>query len=302
MSGIKLSFTFKKISLSIFSFLILLLVSNTLIICTPIHPWARPEAQFEYEGRTSLIVFYDKSMIPEILLNLSELGSDSNASFLSFNDKINVRLSILIEDINNSLGFFKVTLRIGSYSSTRELFINLTTRKVTLPDGTLLGQTIIWIPPCGLGDRIPYVGQGNLTVFAKAEDVFPADTIQGVQDVLALRTENETEVESLSTNNIPAPLEVQSVKHFFPRKNYYDADTFIMIDGNIDEDAFLSAFNIVGFFMGERFVLKSTNVDLGPPNLLITLLRLLPYIIPVLIILTVIFYFVFVRKRRDRKQ
>jgi hypothetical protein len=298
-----LFFTFEKSLFPFPLFLILLLVSGftTLIICTPIHPWARHGAQFEYEGRTSLIVFYDKSMIPEVLLNLSGLGSDSNASFLSFNDKINVHLSIFIEDINNSLGFFKVTLRIGSYSSTRELFINLTTRKVTLPDGTLLGQTIIWIPPCGLEARIPYVGRGNLTVFAKAEDVFPADTVQGVQDVLALRTENETEAESLSTNNIPAPSEVQSVKHFFPRTNYYDADTFIMIDGNIDEDAFLSAFNIVGFFMGERFMLKSTNVDLGPPNLLITLLRLLPYIILVAIILAAMIYFVFVGKKKGRK-
>ncbi|MEM2100618.1 MAG: hypothetical protein QXP45_04720 [Thermoproteota archaeon] len=240
-------------------------------------------------------------MIPEALLNISGVDRDSNASFLSFNGKINVHLSIFIEDINNSLGFFKVTLRIGSYSSTRELFVNLTTRQVTLPDGTLLGKTIIWIPPCGLEDRIPYVGQGNSTVFAKAKDIFPADTIQGVQDVLTLSTENETEVESLSTDNIPTPLEVQSVKHFFPRTNYYDADTFIMIDGDIDEDAFLSAFNIVGFFMGERFVLKSTSIDLGPQNLFVAFFRLLPYIILVTTILVIIAYFVFIKKKKGMR-
>ncbi|MEM2087969.1 MAG: hypothetical protein QXF52_04765, partial [Thermoproteota archaeon] len=163
------------------------------------------------------------------------------------------------------------------------------------------GKTIIWIPPCGLEDRIPYVGQGNSTVFAKAKDIFPADTIQGVQDVLTLSTENETEVESLSTDNIPTPLEVQSVKHFFPRTNYYDADTFIMIDGDIDEDAFLSAFNIVGFFMGERFVLKSTSIDLGPQNLFIAFFRLLPYIILVTTILVIIAYFVFIKKKKGMR-
>jgi len=72
-----------------------------------------------------------------------------------------------------------------------------------------------------------------------------------------------------------------------------------MVTGNLDEDAILSAFGIVT--AGDFFKLVYTNVDLGPQNLFITLLRLLPYIILVAIILITTFYFVFVRKRGSRK-
>ncbi|MEM1548215.1 MAG: hypothetical protein QXN75_03725 [Thermoproteota archaeon] len=225
-----------------------------------------------------------------------------NSSILFFKEKVTARLTILIEEVNNSLGLFKVSLKIGSYYQTRELLVNLTTRQVTMLDGTPLGQTIIWIQPCSLGDRIQYVGQGDSAVFARVKESLSEDTVQGVQDVYSLYIGGE-EVELVISSNTTLlnPLNSQSIKHFIPRVNYYDADTFIMVRGTIDQDAFLSAFNIIMFSFSEEFRLVYTNVDLGPQNLFAVFLRLLPYIILVAIILAVIFYFVFIRKKRGRK-
>lgn len=269
------------------------MIFKTFVCCSPF--WARRGAQFEYEGRISHIVFYDVSKIPKELLDTTETSVNSN--FLFFKEKTTVCLSILIEEVSNSLGLFKVSLKIGSYYQTRELLVNLTTRQVTMLDGTPLGQTIIWIQPCSLGDRIQYVGQGDSAVFARVKESLNEDTVQGVQDVYSLYIGGE-EVELVisSNNTLLNPLNSQSIKYFIPRVNYYDADTFIMVRGTIDQDAFLSAFNIIMFSFLEEFRLVYTNVDLGPQNLFIFLFKSLPYIILVTTILIITTYAIFIKK------
>ena len=286
---------------SIFLFMMFFLFSTSefIMLNTSDSPpfWARLGAKLEYEGYVDSVYFYNKSMVPKPFLNMSGVNLEGNYSIilLSFEEKMNVHLSLFIENITNSIAFFRIILKIGGYSSMKKVLVDLSTRQVTLPNGTLLGQTIFWIPPCSKGDTIPFVGQENSTVFIEISDLSFKDTIQGVQDVYLIRTKSQ----KAGVSKPITPTEAQSIEYFFPRFIYYDADTFILIEGKIDEDAFLSAFGILRF--GEDFKLVSTNIDLGPQNLFIALLRLLPYIILVAIILITTFYFVFVKKRRSRK-
>ena len=219
---------------------------------------------------------------------------------MSFREDVNGRISLLVKDMDGSIGLFEVTLTIGSYSSTKNLLVDLSTRQVTLSDGTPLGQTTIWIQPCKTGDRIPFIEQGNSTIFGEASEIFHMDTIQSIQDAIMLdASEHQWKGYVGSYFNI-SPIETQTIKHFKPRGNFYDADTFIMIEGIFDEDAFLSAFGIASF-LSEDFKLVSTNIDLGPPNLLVALFRSIPYIILVAAILVAIVYFAFIKKKKGRK-
>ncbi len=155
-------------------------------------PWMKEGARIEYAADVDYISFYffDKSMIPEILLNLPGVnvdGGNSSIVSLSFEGGIGCRLSLVIKEVNNSIGLFEVTLEIGPYVSKRDLWVNLSTRQVTSLDGTPLGQTIIWIQPCGERDVIRYVGQYNSTVYAEVtHSPIPIETPQGHQDALDL--------------------------------------------------------------------------------------------------------------------
>lgn len=288
-------------------FLISISVNRSFILatCEPIPIWIRPGVQLEYIGKASEFVFYDKLMIPKSLLNVSKevLDKDSGIVFLFLKENKDVYLIIRVEDANSSHCLLKVTLKIDSYSSTNDLLVELSTRKVMMINGTPLGWTTLWIPPCKVGDRTPLVGEGNSTVFAKVHELNSWNTIQGLQDVLTLFLDvGDSHQVSFSSGMMLTPLEAQSIEHFHPRFNRYDADTFILIEGNLDEDALLSAFGIVSLFpMEERFRLISNSIDLGPQDLFTVFLRLLPYIILVAIILAVIVYFVFIRKKRGEK-
>jgi hypothetical protein len=272
--------------------------------CEPIPTWMRPGAQLEYMGKISEIIFYDKSMIPELLLGISKEVTDNDLGivFLFLKEDADVYLTIHVEDVNSSHCFLKVTLKIGLYSSTKDLLVELSTRRVTMLDGAPLGQTTIWIPPCKVEDRIPIVGEENSTVLAEVYELDSWNTVQGLQDVLTLFLDvGDLHEVSFYSGMMLTPLEAQSIEHFHSRVNRYDADTFIMIEGTIDEDALLSAFNIVSFLM-ERFRLVSANIDLGPQNLFVALLRLLPHVILITTILVAIVFLVFIKKKGGRPQ
>ncbi|MGQ9479560.1 MAG: hypothetical protein ACUVQ0_06080 [Thermoproteota archaeon] len=261
----------------------------------------------DYEGSVSDIYFYffNESLIPKPLLNISGskiLGGNAIGTILRFERGTPVRISLFLKKLNGSLGIFETTLKIDTYSSTVDLQVNLTNRDVFLLNGTCLGKTILWIPTCKEGDVFPYVGEGDLTVFATALDGPTLETPQSLQDSLMI---DASEHQSRGYVGIPGgeiitPLEAQSSKHFSPRDNFYDADTFIMLRGDIDQDAFISAFNIIHVSAGD-FILMDTNADLGPPNLIAVLLGLVINIIPIAIIILVVFYFTFMKRRRGRR-
>lgn len=280
-------------------------ISAINIYCqrNPVPFWVKNGTKLEYAGEVLRITFYNASMISEPLLQIfgTVMSKDSNITTLTCEEKKDIRLSILVKDINNSIASLKVNLTIGSFSSAKDLKVDLLTRQVTLLDGTPLGQTTIWIQPCRVGDKIPLIWQGNSTIFGKASEAFSIDTIQGVQDafILDVSEHQEKGYVGIFFNTTLTPLEAQTIKHFSPRINLYDSDTFIMISGRFNEDAILSAFNIVS--LSTSFKLVYTNIDLGPSNLLVALLRSIPYIILVTTILVVTVYFIFVRKKKSKK-
>lgn len=165
-------------------------ISAINIYCqrNPVPFWVKNGTKLEYAGEVLRITFYNASMIPEPLLQIfgTVMSKDSNVTTLTCEEKKDIRLSILVKDINNSIASLKVNLTIGSFSSAKDLKVDLLTRQVTLLDGTLLGQTIIWIPPCRVGDKIPLIWQGNSTIFGNVSEAFSIDTIQGVQDAFIL--------------------------------------------------------------------------------------------------------------------
>ncbi|MEM2886094.1 MAG: hypothetical protein QXF24_08410 [Thermoproteota archaeon] len=266
----------------------------------------RNGAQLEYAGDVYFVDFYtfDKSMIPVQLLNISGVrvqGGNSSMVSLLFEESVGYRLSVALKEVNGSIGLFEVTLEIGPYTSTRDLRVDLSTRQTMSFDGAPLGQTTIWIQPCEKGDIIPYVGQGNSTVFADVSRLsIPMETPQGLQDVLKLDTIESQSIgyEGINLSTKITPVEAQSTKHYHPRSNFYDADTFILVKGAIYEDAFISAFGIIGSGF-VKIELVSTNINLGSPNLLFELLQLSPYI-GLVAIAAVTFTYFFFTKRRNR--
>ncbi|MBO3799631.1 MAG: hypothetical protein FGF52_01025 [Candidatus Brockarchaeota archaeon] len=221
-----------------------------------------------------------------------------------FGEEVPARISLVLKELEDSTGIFQVTLEIGQYSSTLSLRVDLETRDVYLLNGTYLGKTIFWIPPCKKGERFPYVGQANSTIFATAYNVLSLSTPQGVQDILFVDASEHQGRGYIGIigNEVITPAEAQSIRHFSPRINLYDADTFIMIEGDIEQDAFLSAFGIV-YFSGGDFKLVYTNIDLGPQNLIGVFTGiLLLFVLPSVVVASVIAYYLrFRRKKKGRE-
>lgn len=65
----------------------------------------------------------------------------------------------------------------------------------------------------------------------------------------------------------------------------------------MSEDALLSAFGILDVVAPDGLRLAYTNIDLGPPNLLVTLVESAPYMILTLFIVATFAYFFFVKRK-----
>lgn len=301
----------RKNKLFFYLFLILLSLSPLITACKP--AWTRNGARFDYETRIREIYFYffDDKLIPQALLSTPGskiLSNGSSARVIvqlgEFGEEVPARISLVLKELEDSTGIFQVTLEIGQYSSTLSLRVDLETRDVYLLNGTYLGKTIFWIPPCKKGERFPYVGQANSTIFATAYNVLSLSTPQGVQDILFVDASEHQGRGYIGIigNEVITPAEAQSIRHFSPRINLYDADTFIMIEGDIEQDAFLSAFGIV-YFSGGDFKLVYTNIDLGPQNLIGVFTGiLLLFVLPSVVVASVIAYYLrFRRKKKGRE-
>jgi hypothetical protein len=230
------------------------------------------------------------------------IGGNTSIVGLVFKDKVPISLSIVInKNINNSLFILEAHLQIASYSSTKILIVNASSRDVFTNDGRYLGKTMFWISPASKGDLVEYVGRGNSSVLAEVISSTPEDTIQGPQDVVALQTlpiyQTSGKYIGIDRKSKIDPSDTQTAEHFHPRINYYDADTFVMIKGEVSEDAVLSAFNILDIVAPNGVSLTYTNIDLGPPNLLVVLTESTPYVILVLIIVVTIVYFFFMKRK-----
>lgn len=265
---------------------------------TPV--WAEAGARLDYDGELSNIDFYffNRSEVPDQLLNTEGatiIGGDSTRVGLLFEHEVPARLSLVIEEMQGQTGVVRTTIKIGAYSSSTTLIVDFSKREVSSLDGSPLGQATLWIWPCGNGDTIRFVEHGNSTVFAKVSLSDRAmSTVKGPQDTLILTTTGER-MTDIPPNMSITPTEAQSDRFFIQRLNHYDADTFVMIDGFLDEDPFVSAFGIMT--LSGVFSLVDTNIDLGPANLLVLLVWISPYFVLILTIVGSVAYFWSAKKR-----
>lgn len=284
-------------------------------------PWMKEGIRLDYEAEETLICvnfyFSNVSMIPEALRDnpyVKAMGGDGSAYvIIKSEEPIHIRLSVILLEIRGNRGLFNVTLEIDSYSSSRELLVDLQERDVFLLDGTLLGKTTIWIPPCKGGDEIRFVGNGDSTVFVNISGPFIFLKLESLslteffnylqdpekfQDSLILDVPTSPKYQGIHFDEKISPVERQSIKHFETRQNVYDADTFILKESsNMDGDAFLSAFDILVISQGLR--LTYTNIDLGPPNWLAFIGFLL---IPAILIILIIGIPLYMLRKRRRKR
>jgi hypothetical protein len=272
-------------------------VSSLLILNTAaqrgalVPSWVREGADLEYRAYISGIdFFYNEFSIPRCLMDLEGatlVGKNSSMAGLVFQSQVESCLSLAVEEMNETFAILNATLRVASYTCSTNLMVNISSREVFSPDGAYLGQTTVWISSIEQGRVLPFVGKGDSTVYVDCiNSSFPIDTSEGPQDTIILRTlpeyEKGVEYKGILRSSRIAPFEAQTVEHFHPREDYYDADTLVLIEGNISEDAILSAFGIINLIGYASLVY--TNIDLGPPNLLPILIRLCPYIILFLIL------------------
>jgi len=99
--------------------------------------WVRRGAQLEYASEAIIndILFYsfDVATIPEELIKApgaKMYGGNSSMVSILFEEPVYAHLSITIKDVNNSTGVFEVILRIGPYSSKKDLYVGLLTSHV----------------------------------------------------------------------------------------------------------------------------------------------------------------------------
>ncbi|MGB9896143.1 MAG: hypothetical protein ACPLN2_09630 [Thermoproteota archaeon] len=290
----------RKLKASYFFFVNLLILSMFLSIVStePVPPWVKKGTVLVYEGEASSITFFNRSLIPKQLLNLPGVSVTGGSAIVSlyFNKSEPIRLLLVVNKVEGTMGLVNVTLEIGPFSSSTNLTVDFSKRDVFLMKGVPLGKTIIWIPPCKNGDIIQYVGDKTSAVFASVSSSYASRlTPKGRQDALSVSTIDD-KYEGIFLNKSMTTTEAQSSKYFNPRINYYDADTFVLIDGRLDQDAFISAFGII--LLNTFFHLTYTNIDLGPPELLSTLVYILSYVVLVVAIIGVPLYVFLIRKKR----
>lgn len=286
-------------------------------LTTPL-PWMKEGARLDYETSEAFVsihfYFSNTSMIPEALRNnpyTTMVGADG-AAYIHIereNPPISIGLSLVLLEKRGNMGLFNVTLRIDSYSSSKMLLIDLRERDVFTLDGTPLGKTTVWIPPCKGGDEIRFVGIGNSTVFAKISGPFvliEASSLAELfnylrepkrfQDSLILDVPTAPEYRGIRFDEKISPLKRQSIEHFETRQSYYDADTFILVrSSTINGEALMSAFDILCINTGLR--LTYTNIDLGPPSLIALLYLLLT---PALFIAVIIGIPIYIFRRKGK--
>ncbi len=107
-------------------------------------PWMKEGIRLDYEAEETLIYvnfyFSNVSMIPEALRDnpyVKAMGGDGSAYvIIESEEPIHIRLSVILLEIRGNRGLFNVTLEIDSYSSSRELLVDLQEHDVFLLDGT----------------------------------------------------------------------------------------------------------------------------------------------------------------------
>jgi hypothetical protein len=155
----------------------------------------------------------------------------------------------------------------GTTKFSAIVYVNIESREVNLPNGTYLGKTWLWLP-ANPSDNQTLELANNQTVQAKISGVM--DTCQGPQ------------------------------KSFIAVNGFggggYDLDTGIAIQPDLREEPTLLAIGILDM---DGPTIVDTNIDLGPRELWIDLVKFLIFISPAIPFIIV---FAFLYYRREKKK
>jgi hypothetical protein len=170
--------------------------------------------------------------------------------------------------------------------------VNVSSRMVSLLDGTPTGVTCLWLPAfLKKDDVVPMIGEGSSVILGRAgcDEPGPGKTCQGYQQSFFVRTVNYDSINGT----------------FNPRytEGAFDEDTGILDGGHLQFDGALTAMNIE--WMAGSWWIGDTNVDLGPRVLTSEILAFLfndaPFTIPFIVFGSVLSV-VMLRRRRKRRQ
>lgn len=174
-----------------------------------------------------------------------------------------------------------------------EFYVNVSSREVTLLDGTPVGVTYFWLPAyLKKDDTVPMIGRGSSLILGRLSSLEPGPvkTCQGYQQSFFVDTVN---YDSINGTSDP---------HF--TTGSFDEDTGILDMGHLQFDGVLAAMNIK-WFAGSWWICD-TNVDLGPRVLTSEILGFLfndaPFTIPLVVFGSVIFVWLWKRRRKRMRR
>lgn len=175
-----------------------------------------------------------------------------------------------------------------------EFYVNVSSREVTLLDGTPVGVTYFWLPAyLKKDDTVPMIGRGSSMILGRVGflEPWPVKTCQGYQQSFFVQTVN---YDSINGTSDP---------HF--ASGAFDEDTGILDGDQLQFDGVLAAMNIKWMAAGSWWI-GDTNVDLGPRVLTSEILGFLfndaPFTIPLVVFGSVIFVWLWKRRRKRMRR
>jgi hypothetical protein len=172
-------------------------------------------------------------------------------------------------NINQGNAEINVTLTYVQHTLSAQVYVNLDDRNVTLPNGAYLGKTYLWLSSTPANGETVQLTDGETFVVRYLGSV---NTPQGFQ------------------------------KAYDGRKGQlggiYDLDTGVLLQSLFTNEPTLLALNVSDPGYYGTSGITATNIDLGPRDLLMDIIILLPYVLPIIAFILV--FAVVLRQLRKR--
>jgi hypothetical protein len=176
-------------------------------------------------------------------------------------------------NINQGNAEINVTLTYGQHTLSAQVYVNLDDRNVTLPNGAYLGKTYLWLVSTPANEETVQLTDGETVVVRYLGSV---NTPQGFQQAYDGRKGRLGGI--------------------------YDLDTGVLLQSLFTNEPTLLALNVSDPGYSGTSGITATNIDLGPRDLLMEIILLLPYVLPIIALILLSALVVRqLRKRAKRK-
>jgi len=212
-----------------------------------------------------------------------------NGTIVDFEDETSAVFRWKCVDLNDTEAKFVIEITYtGEKQKIRlssEVYINLASRGVMLPNGTYLGKTRLWLPAYPTQDEDIILWDHPL-VYGKVIDVGGGmtGTPQGSQRIFIVEASGAICGRSWDIGG------------------FYDIDTGVAIDPSLDCEPTLLALGIVDPRRSGIIRFSDTNIDLGPRDLWPEILDFIIFATPAAILIAVSILLYRRRKRKGRRR